>query len=184
MHLILLSYSFSKVQFLAYFLLMENWTRFWRMGLRWNSKGMLWVCWNLQLEMKKMMIMILRILAVVLILVRKTIFPSLSYNLHLVTVICSVFHDSLSYPKNSAIPSRPASGFQFSKINKPQARYSRPWSPSPSMKSVNRNSCREVQFKCHTAQLVKKNCRLEITTVLRIYFDIIRVWYVRTFRFE
>ncbi|XP_042010779.1 uncharacterized protein LOC121759309 [Salvia splendens] len=43
-----------------------------------------------------------------------------------------------------------ASDFQFSKINKPQARYSRPWSP---MKSVNRNSCREVQFKCHTAQL-------------------------------
>ncbi|KAG6408048.1 hypothetical protein SASPL_131050 [Salvia splendens] len=46
-----------------------------------------------------------------------------------------------------------ASGFQFSKINKPQARYSRPWSPTPSMKSVNRNSCREVQFKCHAAQL-------------------------------
>ncbi|KAL8498477.1 hypothetical protein ACS0TY_021707 [Phlomoides rotata] len=48
---------------------------------------------------------------------------------------------------------RMPSGFQFSKISKPRARYSRPWLPSAPMKSINRNSCREVQSKCHATQL-------------------------------
>ncbi|KAL0408175.1 UNVERIFIED_CONTAM: hypothetical protein Sradi_1751900 [Sesamum radiatum] len=45
-----------------------------------------------------------------------------------------------------------SSGFQFSKISKPRVRYSRPWLPSVSTKSINRSGCREVQSKCHTTQ--------------------------------
>lgn len=45
------------------------------------------------------------------------------------------------------------STFHISKINKARDRYSRPWSPSASVKSVNRSSCREFQSKCHTTQL-------------------------------
>ncbi|KAL3645671.1 hypothetical protein CASFOL_010851 [Castilleja foliolosa] len=47
-----------------------------------------------------------------------------------------------------------SSGFQFSKINKPRVRYSRPWSPYvATTKPINRSGCREAQFKCHAAQL-------------------------------
>ncbi|KAL0290966.1 UNVERIFIED_CONTAM: hypothetical protein Sangu_2551700 [Sesamum angustifolium] len=45
-----------------------------------------------------------------------------------------------------------SSGFHFSKISKPRVRYSRPWLPSVSTKSINRSNCREVQSKCHTTQ--------------------------------
>ncbi|KAL2252253.1 uncharacterized protein LOC105158099 [Sesamum indicum] len=45
-----------------------------------------------------------------------------------------------------------STGFHFSKISKPRVRYSRPWLPSVSAKSINRSSCREVQSKCHTTQ--------------------------------
>ncbi|GFP91897.1 hypothetical protein PHJA_001333800 [Phtheirospermum japonicum] len=47
-----------------------------------------------------------------------------------------------------------SSSFHFSKINKPRVRYSRPWSPYvATTKSINRSGCREVQSKCHAAQL-------------------------------
>ncbi|KAK6130020.1 hypothetical protein DH2020_036242 [Rehmannia glutinosa] len=46
-----------------------------------------------------------------------------------------------------------SSGFQFSKINKPRVRYSRPWFPSASTKSINRSSCREIESKFHATQL-------------------------------
>ncbi|KAL3619268.1 hypothetical protein CASFOL_036838 [Castilleja foliolosa] len=49
---------------------------------------------------------------------------------------------------------RLSSGFHFSKINKPRVRCSRPWSPYvATTKSISRSSCREVQSKCHAAQL-------------------------------
>ncbi|KVH95394.1 hypothetical protein Ccrd_002536 [Cynara cardunculus var. scolymus] len=35
---------------------------------------------------------------------------------------------------------------EFSKLNKPRVRYTRPWGPSPSMKSANRNNCREICY--------------------------------------
>ncbi|KAL6501709.1 hypothetical protein OROGR_026842 [Orobanche gracilis] len=47
-------------------------------------------------------------------------------------------------------------GFQLSKMSKPRVRCNRPWSPSAaSTKSMNRSSCREVQFKCYAAQLYR-----------------------------
>ncbi|KAG8382208.1 hypothetical protein BUALT_Bualt05G0052800 [Buddleja alternifolia] len=46
-----------------------------------------------------------------------------------------------------------SSGFQFSKISKPRARFSRPWSSSAPAKPINRSSCREVELKCHATQL-------------------------------
>ncbi|CAI9772686.1 unnamed protein product [Fraxinus pennsylvanica] len=42
-----------------------------------------------------------------------------------------------------------STGFQFGKLSKPRIRYSRPWSPTASAKSINRSSCREIQLKCH-----------------------------------
>ncbi|KAL2525018.1 hypothetical protein Adt_10072 [Abeliophyllum distichum] len=42
-----------------------------------------------------------------------------------------------------------STSFQFGKLSKPRVRYSRPWSPNASAKSINRSSCREVQLKCH-----------------------------------
>ncbi|KAL7111723.1 hypothetical protein ACP275_05G107600 [Erythranthe tilingii] len=46
-----------------------------------------------------------------------------------------------------------SSAFHFSKISKPRVRYSRPWSPSASTKSVNRSNCREVLSKCNGTKL-------------------------------
>lgn len=46
-----------------------------------------------------------------------------------------------------------SSEFHFGRISKPRVRYSRPWSPSASARSINRTSCREVQSKCHASQL-------------------------------
>ncbi|CAI9759386.1 unnamed protein product [Fraxinus pennsylvanica] len=43
-----------------------------------------------------------------------------------------------------------STGFQFGKLSKPRIRYSRPWSPTASAKSINRISCREVQSKCQS----------------------------------
>ncbi|KAI3453733.1 hypothetical protein Pfo_010396 [Paulownia fortunei] len=48
---------------------------------------------------------------------------------------------------------RISSSFHFSKISKSRVRYSRPWSPSASTKSINPSSCREVQSKCDATQL-------------------------------
>ncbi|GER30334.1 2-C-methyl-D-erythritol 4-phosphatecytidylyltransferase [Striga asiatica] len=45
-----------------------------------------------------------------------------------------------------------SSGFHFTKISKPRVRYSRPWSPPVSTKSINRTSCREFQLKCRASQ--------------------------------
>ncbi|XP_022892934.1 uncharacterized protein LOC111407580 isoform X1 [Olea europaea var. sylvestris] len=43
-----------------------------------------------------------------------------------------------------------STSFQFGKLSKPRIRYSRPWSPTSSSKSINRISCREVQSKCQS----------------------------------
>ncbi|XP_022845485.1 uncharacterized protein LOC111368472 [Olea europaea var. sylvestris] len=42
-----------------------------------------------------------------------------------------------------------STGFQFGKLSKPRIRYSRPWSPTASARSINGSSCREIQSKCH-----------------------------------
>ena len=38
-----------------------------------------------------------------------------------------------------------ASATEFNKLDKPRVRYAKPWGPSPAVKSVSRNGCREAQ---------------------------------------
>ncbi|KAJ9705973.1 hypothetical protein PVL29_001516 [Vitis rotundifolia] len=58
---------------------------------------------------------------------------------------------------NSSSSSDIASSIEFHKLSKPRARHTRPWAPSASVKSTNRNSHREVQSGIDVPQPVRNS---------------------------
>ncbi|KAD6453549.1 hypothetical protein R6Q59_015392 [Mikania micrantha] len=57
----------------------------------------------------------------------------------------------------------------LSKPSKPKIRYTRPWSPSPLMKPINRSSCRESQSNNHSCHSKLNFAKLGSNTLARYY---------------
>ncbi|MFS8029640.1 putative histone deacetylase complex subunit SAP30/SAP30 [Helianthus anomalus] len=69
---------------------------------------------------------------------------------------------------------------EFSKLNKPKVRYSRPWGLSPSMmKSGSRNACRETQSNMHMCYPKVNFSKLGTNTLWRYYttFNLVSLIY-------
>ncbi|KAI3693635.1 hypothetical protein L1987_76583 [Smallanthus sonchifolius] len=56
---------------------------------------------------------------------------------------------------------------EFNKLNKPKVRYTKPWGPSPSMKSASRNGC--TQSNMHTSYPKVNFSKLGTNTLWRYY---------------
>lgn len=64
---------------------------------------------------------------------------------------------------------------EFGKLNKPKVRCTKPWGPSPSMKSASRNGCREAQSNVHVCYPVS------VTFVVKRYIFATwsSIWWVK-----
>nr|XP_043608199.1 uncharacterized protein LOC122579997 [Erigeron canadensis]XP_043608201.1 uncharacterized protein LOC122579997 [Erigeron canadensis] len=58
---------------------------------------------------------------------------------------------------------------EFSKLDKPRVRYTKPWGPSPSLKSTSRNACKEAQSKMNACYPKVNFSKLGINTLFRYY---------------
>ncbi|KAI3828814.1 hypothetical protein L1987_02924 [Smallanthus sonchifolius] len=62
-----------------------------------------------------------------------------------------------------------SAAMEFSKPSKPRVRYTRPWSPSPLMKPINRGGCRETQSNSHSCHSKVNFAMLGSNTLTRYY---------------
>ncbi|GKC54332.1 histone deacetylase complex subunit SAP30/SAP30-like protein [Tanacetum coccineum] len=58
---------------------------------------------------------------------------------------------------------------EFIKLDKPRARYTKPWGPSPAVKSVSRNGCREAQSNANVCYPKVNFSKLGTNTLWRYY---------------
>lgn len=61
------------------------------------------------------------------------------------------------------------SATEFNKLDKPRVRYTKPWGPSPAVKSVSRNGCREAQSNMNACYPKVNFSKLGTNTLWRYY---------------
>ncbi|KAK9067969.1 hypothetical protein SSX86_012080 [Deinandra increscens subsp. villosa] len=62
-----------------------------------------------------------------------------------------------------------SAAMEFSKPSRPRVRYTRPWSTSPSIKSLNRSGCKETQSNNHSCRSRVNFAKLGSNTLARYY---------------
>ncbi|PWA35813.1 histone deacetylase complex subunit SAP30/SAP30-like protein [Artemisia annua] len=62
-----------------------------------------------------------------------------------------------------------SSATEFNKLDKPRVRYAKPWGPSPAVRSVSRNGCREAQSNMNACYPKVNFSKLGTNTLWRYY---------------